>query len=269
MPDFDLDTLTLAKGGHQTRDQGVCLMEAAAWLAGQPHTDHPPCVSPVLGMFGRNLNDVLLDDTRQLLKPYIRPMLGTAGDGNDEARSYLALDWLIRTYLPAWLDLAGLAEAGAVRGLASVTDLEAARAAGPVVRAAAVKAAAAGAAAWDAARDAAWAAARDAAWDAARDAARDAAGAAAWAAAGDAAWAAAGDAAWAAAGAAAWDAARDAAWAAARDAAWDAARAAAGDAAWAAAGDAAWAAARDELAPTVAALQADAIRLFGVMIDGV
>ena len=47
--------------------------------------------------------------------------------------------------------------------------------------------AAAGTAAWDAARDAAWAAARAAAWDAAWDAARAAAGAAAWAAAWDAA----------------------------------------------------------------------------------
>jgi hypothetical protein len=51
---------------------------------------------------------------------------------------------------------------------------------------------------------AAWAAAGAAAWDAARDAARAAAGAAAW----DAARAAARDAAWAAAGAAAWDAER-------------------------------------------------------------
>ena len=56
--------------------------------------------------------------------------------------------------------------------------------------------AAAGAAAWDAARDAAGAAARAAARDAAWDAARDAAGAAARDAAGAAAWAAARDAAW-------------------------------------------------------------------------
>ena len=75
---------------------------------------------------------------------------------------------------------------------------------------------------WAAAGDAAWAAARAAAWDAAwaaaraaaRDAARDAAGAAAWAAAWNAAGGAARAAAWDAAG----DAARAAAWDAARDA---------------------------------------------------
>src|SRR5690348_1884729 len=98
MPELNLDTLTLTAGKHSTRDQGVCLFEAVAWLAGQPHTDHPPCVSPVLGAYGRPLNDVLPDDTRQQLKPYIRPMLGTAGDGKDERRSYLALDWLVRTW---------------------------------------------------------------------------------------------------------------------------------------------------------------------------
>jgi hypothetical protein len=84
----------------------------------------------------------------------------------------------------------------------------------------------------DAARGAAWAAARDAARAAARDAARDAARAAAGDAAGDAAWDAAWDAAGAAARGAAWAAARGAA----RGAAGGAARGAAGDAAWDAAG---------------------------------
>jgi len=192
---IDLNLITLDTGAHKTREDGVCLLEAVAWLAGEPHTDNPTCASPILGAYGRSLNDVLPDDKRQELKPYAPLMLGTAGDGHDETRGYLALDWLIRTYTPAWLDVAGLAtEAQALRGLRRIVDMSAARSAGPVVSEARVKATAA----WDAARAAAW----DAAWDAARDAARDAA----W----DAAW----------------DAARAAAWDAARDAAGDAARAA-------------------------------------------
>jgi len=173
---LDLNTLTLAKGGHETRDNGVCLLEAVAWWAEEDHTDHPTCVSPVLGTFGRNLNDVLPDTKRQELRPLIPLLPGTAGDGHDETRGYLALDWLIRTYTPAWLDLAGLTEeATALRDLRRIADLVAAQAAGPVVRQASQKAAAAGAAAGDAAR----AAAGDAAWAAAGDAARAAAGAAA------------------------------------------------------------------------------------------
>jgi len=228
-------TITLTRGAHETRAAGVCLLEAAAWFAGKSHTDHPACVSPVLAAYGRSLNDALPDDSRQLLVPFVPLMPGTAGDGLDEARGYLALDWLIRVHTPAWLDLAGLAdEARALRDLSRITDLAAAQAARPVVLTARNKATAARDATKDAARAAAW----DAAWTAAGDAA------------GDAAWAAAG----AAAGDAAWDAAGDAAWAAARDTAWAAA--------WAAAGDAA----RDVLAPTVTQLQESAIVLFSAMI---
>ena len=195
-----LGALTLAEGAHADRSNGLCVMEAVAWFAGEPHTDHPACVSPLLSEFGRSLNDALPDSKRQLLKPLIPLLPGTAGDGQDEMRGYLALDWLIRTWTPTWLDLAGLSEeAAALRDLQRITDLAAAQNAGPVVRNAREKSAAA----WDAAGAAAGAAA----WDAAGAAARAAAWAAAW----------------------------DAAWAAARAAAWDAARAAAGAAAGAAA----------------------------------
>ena len=234
-------TITLTRGAHETRAAGVCLLEAAAWFAGKSHTDHPACVSPVLAAYGRSLNDALPDDSRQLLVPFVPLMPGTAGDGLDEARGYLALDWLIRVHTPAWLDLAGLAdEARALRDLSRITDLAAAQAARPVVLTARNKATAARDATKDAARAAAW----DAAWAAA--------GAAAKAAAWDAA---AGEAAGDAARAAAWDAARDTARDAAGNAAWD-------DAAW----DAAWDAARDVLAPTVTQLQESAIVLFSAMI---
>jgi hypothetical protein len=181
----DLKNITLAKGSHNDCDDGMCLFEAYNWLSRQQHTDAcPPGVSPVLHTFGMRLNDALPDDRRQDLKQYlpngVSLLAGTADDGLDETRSYMALDWLIRTYTPAFLDLAGLsAEATTLRDLRRVADMAAAEAAGPVVRDASSKA--------YAARDAA----RAAAWDAARDAAR----AAAWDAAGDAAWAAAGDAA--------------------------------------------------------------------------
>ena len=228
-----LASLTLANGGHDSDEDQWCVMEAAAYIADEPHSDHPACVSGVLTDFAINLNDRWKTEKRQLLKPFIPRLIGTRDDGLDETRGYLALDWLIRTYTPAWLDLAGLTEPAAeLRALRRIVDVAAAESAGPVVREAQIKAAAAGAAARAAAGDAA----RAAAWDAARAAA----------------WAAAGDAAWAAAWAAAWDAAR----AAARDAAWAAARAAARDAA------------RAALAPTVEALQASALDLLDRMIDG-
>jgi hypothetical protein len=241
-----LDLTALRKGAHGTHGAHdgpagpgdeppqMCLLEAAAWVAGEPWSDHPKCVSPVLGVLGRRLNDVLPDDRRQELKPLVPLLLGTAGDGLDEARSYLALDWLIRTYTPAWLDLAGLTgEATALRDLRRIVDLDSAAAAGPVVRAAwAVARADAGADAGEL-RDAAWAAAGDATWDSG-DVARDAALAAAEAAAEAADWGAAG--------------------------------AAAESAARAAAGDATRAAGRAVLQPTVTVLQTSVIGLFTAMI---
>jgi hypothetical protein len=199
-----LDSVFLSTGSHATRESGLCAMEYTAWIAGEEHSDNPACVSPILAGFCRSFNDALDDTTRQRLRPYLARCIGTAGDGMDTERGFMCLDWLVRTYTPAWLDLAGLMSEGSrLRGLAPIVDLSSARAAGPLVRAAGDVAAdaardAAGDAAADAAGAAAWAAARAAAWAAARAAARDAAAdaarAAAWAAARDAAWAAAGDA---------------------------------------------------------------------------
>jgi len=264
---LDLDTITLTKGSHDTREQGVCLMEAVAWFAGQDHTDRPPCVSPILAGFGISLNDSRPAGRLQELKRFIPLLPGTARDGKDERRGYLALNWLIREYLPAWLDLVPdlAADAAVIRSLPPVTGIESARHTGFVVRqvkdhAGGARAAAAwdaaGYAAGDAAGYAAREAARAAAGNAARHAARDAARNAAWNAArrtgrppGDLA---AGDAARAAAAlsAAAWDAAGAAAWNAARNAARPPGDLAAGDA----------------LAPTVTLLQDSALALFAWMI---
>ena len=171
--DVGIQGIVLQKGGHDTPDDGLCLMEAVAFVRGIPHTDRPPCVSPVLGDFGRNLNDVLPDDTRQLLVPLIPVLPGTADDGFDEQRGYMALDWLVRVWLPAWLDLVPscAADAAALRALGQIVDLASAKRAGPVVEDSRRQSAAARAAAGDAAGDAARAAARAAAGDAAGDAA--------------------------------------------------------------------------------------------------
>jgi hypothetical protein len=219
--------------GKHVPDGEMCLLEAVSYVAGERWSDHPRCVSKVIGAFGRAWNDQLDDATRQRLREYIPRMIGTAtGAADDRARAWLATDWLVRTFTPAWLDLAGLSDdAAGLRALPELTSAASWRTARPTVEAARARAwDAAGAAAGDAAWDAAGAAAWDAAGAAARAAARAAAGDAAGAAAGDAAWAAAGDAAW--------------------------------DAAWAAAG----AAAGKALAPTVVALQESAFALFDRML---
>ena len=222
---------SLKHGAHQP-DSTFCVMEAVAFIAGEPWSDHPQCSCPIISSLLRGWNDGLPTDAERdrLLKPLIPRLVNTRSTKKVELkRGLMAADWLIRVHTPAWLRLAGLiTQAKSLEQLPEITAMKQFPSIRGPIEAVRQDAAAARAAAWAAAGDAAW----DAAWDAAGAAAR----AAAWAAAGAAAWAAAGDAAWAAAGAAAWAAA------------WAAARAAAGE----------------KLRPTVETLQAAAF----VLLDG-
>jgi len=199
-----VQVMELSSGGHDDMSEGMCVMEAVAFVAGEPWTDSPQCACPVIAAFLRNWNDSLPDDERNdLLKDLIPRLVGTRSTpAIEQRRATMAADWLIREHTPAWLRLAGLnAQADALSSLPEITDFAQCPSLMPTLTAVRSDAAAA----WDAARVAAW----DAAWDAAR--------VAAW----DAAWDAARVAARAAAGVAAWDAARDAARAAAGAAAGD------------------------------------------------
>lgn len=150
MNHVDLTKIRLHSGGHTSIESGACLMEAVAYFAHEPWSDHPKCVSPVLGAFGRSWNDALDDETRQRLVPYIPRFVGT-NDGHDDERIWMLRDWLVRTAAPAYLRAAGLtAEADKLAALP------------PIARAARAAGAGATEAAWAAgAARAAWAAIYD------------------------------------------------------------------------------------------------------------
>ena len=228
---------TLDKGAHTSDAGAMCAMEAAAYVAGEPWSDHPQCVSPVIAAFLRSWNDGLPDEDRtRLLLPLIPDTIGTATTTADEAtRAWMATDWVVRVHAPAWLRLAGLTEhAQSLESCARIADAVTARAEQPKI---------------DAAESAAWSAARSAAGSAAESAARSAAWSAAVSAAQSAAWSAAESAAQSVAESVAESVAQSAAWSAAKSAAWSAAKSAAGDV----------------LAPTVATLQASACELVRAM----
>ena len=193
----------LAYGTHATPEEGRCAMEWVSRIAGEPHSDSPACVSPVLRAFCTALNDGLEDEPRQRLRLYLARTIGTADDGLDEARAWMAMDWLIRTYTSIWLSVAGLADAAdrlcSLATVSAASDLTASLEALRIARQEARDAWGTGAALWLApgiaaratARQTARAAAAAAAWSSARagvgDIAGDRARAAARAAAGDAA----------------------------------------------------------------------------------
>ncbi len=119
----NVETAILTIGSHKDRSNGLCVMELTAWLAGEKHSDNPECVSPVIAAFLRRWNDDLDDATRQRLKPYAQSVIGTRVSKKVEAaRAWLVTDWMVKTYTPAWLDLAGLKpQADALRALPEIT----------------------------------------------------------------------------------------------------------------------------------------------------
>jgi hypothetical protein len=148
---IDLSNVTLGTGSHDGKD-GVCLLEATALFAGELKTDQPSCVSPVIRSYGVRLNDRMPDEWRQQLTPFIKRMIGTAGDGHDQERAYLAADYAVRKFAPLALEARGfMTQAETLRNLSPIVDVRTANAA---AYAAAVYAAAADAAAADAAADA-------------------------------------------------------------------------------------------------------------------
>jgi hypothetical protein len=127
----------LLSGFHATYEEGACLLEAVAHVAGLPHSGAPVCTCPVLAAFGRTLNDAIDDDTTRtrLLAPLVPKLLDTRSTPEVERRrAYIAADWVIREIVPMWLDVhPELTEhATALRALPEIVDpatAEAARAA--------------------------------------------------------------------------------------------------------------------------------------------
>ena len=72
-------TVKLRKGRHDSPEEGVCVMELASMLAGEPFSDHPVSVCPVIGSCLRAYNDWIDDDRRQDLYRYAAKVVGTRG----------------------------------------------------------------------------------------------------------------------------------------------------------------------------------------------
>lgn len=121
-----LATVTVLDRGCHLPGEHMCVMEAVAYVASEPWSDTPECVSPVIGAFMRTWNEDLPNAERTgLLLPLIPKLVGTRGTASlEERRSLMAADWLVRVHTPAWLRLAKLdAQAEALERLPEITSL--------------------------------------------------------------------------------------------------------------------------------------------------
>jgi hypothetical protein len=65
MPQLHHQIVRLDRGQHVTPRMGMCVVELASVLAGDPFSDRPPSVCPVLAAFLRIYNDRIDDVRRQ------------------------------------------------------------------------------------------------------------------------------------------------------------------------------------------------------------
>lgn len=79
MSPTSFQTIRLSRGRHKSPDEGACVMELASMLAGEPFSDHPASVCPVIAAFLRAYNDSVDDERRQHLYPYAAKVVGSRG----------------------------------------------------------------------------------------------------------------------------------------------------------------------------------------------
>lgn len=120
------DILSIKPGCHLP-GSAFCMMEAVAFVAGEPWSDHPECACPIISSFLRSWNDVLpIDaDRDRLLKTLIPKIVNTRSTKKVELkRGLMAADWLIRVHTPVWLRLAGLiTQAESLEHLPEITSV--------------------------------------------------------------------------------------------------------------------------------------------------
>lgn len=84
MSGVSYQTVRLSAGRHDSPANGVCVMELASMLAGEPFTDHPASVSPTVALLLRAYNDAVDDQRRQRLYPYASRAVGSLGSAKVE-----------------------------------------------------------------------------------------------------------------------------------------------------------------------------------------
>lgn len=141
---MDLNQIRFGPGTHKptatpTGDRDMCIMEAVAFMAGELWSDAPTCASPVVASFLRVWNDALFDKDRDRLLPaekWIPRLIGSRGDNAvEERRSYIVLDWMVRTNVPAWMDIIPALSkyAAELRALPEIVDSATARSSKPTL----------------------------------------------------------------------------------------------------------------------------------------
>lgn len=111
---------TLRRGHSKNPFSGACAMDAVSWLVYGRHGDTPECVSPVIATYVRNGNDVMPDDVRQRLLPYLHRIAGSRSEEHEGARLRIVVLATARLFAARAMHGAGLLHSAAA--LRSIPD---------------------------------------------------------------------------------------------------------------------------------------------------
>jgi hypothetical protein len=90
-------TIRLSKGKHTSKDHGACVMELSSMLAGEPFSDHPASVCPVIGSLLRAYNDSIDDTRRQDLYAYAARVVDSRAPAEvEEGRIEHLTTWMLK-----------------------------------------------------------------------------------------------------------------------------------------------------------------------------
>ena len=106
MGQASFQTVRLSRGKHGAPEEGACVMELASMLAGEPFSDHPQSVCPVIGSFLRSYNDSIDDLRRQDLYAYAAAVVGTRSSAAVErVRAQRLFAWIAQLQARRWTRL--------------------------------------------------------------------------------------------------------------------------------------------------------------------
>lgn len=95
-----IDTIAkvkLSRGSHETRAQGMCVMEVVAFVAGEWHSDRPDCACPVITQVAIYANDRYLPEIEQELTRRVLLLAGSVADREvTQQRLYTVLNYVLR-----------------------------------------------------------------------------------------------------------------------------------------------------------------------------
>jgi len=121
----DLAIFNLSRGSHESPEDGVCFMEAVAWMQGEEHSDTPKGACSILGRFGTKLNDKMPNKYRSLLNPMVLKMVGTVSKEHEQLRVEYLVRQIAKRVVPIVFEAAGLTkQAGYLRAIADDAPMQ-------------------------------------------------------------------------------------------------------------------------------------------------